>query len=44
LGRYYEDLEHPIPEGELGLNPGGMSRSDAIDIVIYYEKPSGFNQ
>ena len=38
---YYEDLEHPIPEGELGLNPGGMSRSDAIEIIHVYEKPTG---
>ena len=41
---YYNKLNHPIPEGELGLNPGGMSRSDAIDIVYIFEKPSGFNQ
>ena len=38
---YYEDLGHPIPEGELGLNPGGMSRSDAIEIIYFYEKPTG---
>ena len=38
---YYEELGHPIPEGELGLNPGGMSRSDAIEIVHVYEKPTG---
>ena len=38
---YYEDLEHPIPEGELGLKPGGMSRSDAIEIIHIYEKPTG---
>jgi hypothetical protein len=41
---YYKELNHPIPEGKLGLNPGGMSRSDAIDIVYIFEKPSGFNQ
>ena len=38
---YYEDLGQPIPEGELGLNPGGMSRSDAIEIIYFYEKPTG---
>jgi|TARA_B110000240_G_scaffold84589_1_gene96287 hypothetical protein len=38
---YYEELGHPIPEGELGLNPGSMSRSDAIEIVHVYEKPTG---
>ena len=40
---YYEKLEQPIPEGKLGLNPGGMSQSKAIDIVYIYEKPSGMN-
>ena len=40
-GEYYEELGHPIPEGELGLNPGSMSRSDAIEIVHVYEKPTG---
>ena len=38
---YYEDLGHPIPEGALGLNPGRMSRSDAIEIIHVYEKPTG---
>ena len=38
---YYEKLEQPIPEGKLGLNPGGMSQSKAIDIVYVYEKPTG---
>jgi hypothetical protein len=38
---YYEDLGHPIPEGALGLNPGGMSQSDAIEIIHVYEKPTG---
>lgn len=41
---YYNKLNHPIPEGELGLNPGGMSLSKGIDIVYVFEKPSGFNQ
>ena len=40
---YYEKLEQPIPEGKLGLNPGGMSQSKAIDIVYIYKKPSGMN-
>jgi len=30
---YYEDLQKPIPEGEPGLNPGSISRSDRIDII-----------
>ena len=38
---YYEELNHEIPEGKLGLNPGGMSRSKDIDIVYVFDKPSG---
>ena len=38
---YYEELNAAIPEGELGLNPGGMSQSDKIDIIHTFEKPSG---
>lgn len=41
---YYQELEHPIPEGELGLNPGGMSQSPAIAIVYVYEKPTGMQE
>ena len=36
---YYEKLGVKIPEGEPGLNPGGISRSAFIDIVHYYGKP-----
>ncbi len=36
---YYKKLGEPIPEGEPGLNPGGISRSIYIDIVHYYGKP-----
>ena len=39
---YFEDLKVPIPEGELGLNPGGMSTSAYIDIVHFYGKPQGY--
>ena len=38
---YYEELNAAIPEGELGLNPGGMSQSDKIDIIHTFKKPSG---
>jgi len=41
---YYQELGHPIPEGELGLNPGGMSQSPAIAIVYVYEKPTGMKE
>ena len=30
---YFNDLGIPIPEGKPGLNPGGISRSDKIEIV-----------
>ena len=40
---YYNELKHDIPEGELGLNPGGMSKSNGIDIIYMFEKPSGYN-
>lgn len=38
---YFKSLEHPIPQGELGLNPGGMSTSEAVRIVHAYGRPSG---
>jgi len=40
---YYAELKHDIPEGELGLNPGGMSKSNGLDIIYMFEKPSGYN-
>ncbi len=30
---YYEKLHMPIPEGKPGCNPGGLSRSEKIEIV-----------
>jgi len=38
---YFEKLNVPIPEGEPGLNPGGMSTSSYVDIVHFYGKPDG---
>lgn len=37
---YFDDLGEAIPEGEIGLNPGSMSRSPYIDIVHKYGEPS----
>ncbi|WP_066220911.1 YiiX/YebB-like N1pC/P60 family cysteine hydrolase [Formosa haliotis] len=37
---YFKDLGQPIPEGEPGLNPGGMSQSPFIDIVHHFGEPS----
>ena len=34
--KYFEKLGMDIPEGELGINPGAMSRSDVIDIIYSY--------
>ena len=39
---YFEDLNQSIPEGELGLNPGGMSKNQHIDIVHFYGTPEGY--
>ena len=39
---YYRKLGCSVPEGKPGLNPGGMSRSDAIDIVHIYGYPKGW--
>lgn len=33
---YFKKYDLPIPEGELGINPGAMSRSDVIDIIYHY--------
>lgn len=30
---YYKQLGIPIPEGEPGINPGGISRSDKFDFI-----------
>lgn len=40
---YYQKLDVPIPEGAPGLNPGGISRSDVIQIVHAYGSPSGWH-
>lgn len=36
---YFADLKEPVPEGELGVNPGGISRSLLLDIVYVYGEP-----
>jgi len=37
---YFEKSGTKIPEGEPGLNPGGMSRSAVLNIVHWYGKPT----
>ena len=34
--KYFEKHQLPVPEGELGISPGSMSLSDAVDIVYRY--------
>ncbi len=41
---YFNELGHPIPEGELGLNPGAMSTSANVDIVYKFGKPEGYDE
>lgn len=36
---YYKELEKPVPEGEPGLNPGGISKSEKLNVYFPY---SGF--
>ena len=36
---YYKDLGLDIPEGKPGLNPGSISRSEKITIIIKYKLP-----
>ena len=36
----FSDLGVSIPEGQPGINPGGISRSDALTIVYAYGEPS----
>ncbi|WP_165020833.1 YiiX/YebB-like N1pC/P60 family cysteine hydrolase [Dysgonomonas sp. ZJ279] len=33
---YFDRLDVPVPEGEMGINPGAMSRSDVLSIIHYY--------
>ena len=39
--RYLKDFKIEIPEGELGINPGGLSLSKQLDVVHFYGKPEG---
>ena len=37
---YFSQLGVPIPEGRPGINPGGISRSQALTIIYKYGNPS----
>lgn len=39
---YYHELGIPVPEGQPGINPAGMSRSPYLNIVYTYGKPEGW--
>lgn len=36
---YFSELGVPIPEGQPGINPGGISRSHAVEIIHEYGTP-----
>lgn len=36
---YFEGLEAEVPEGEPGLNPGGISRSPVLEVIHNYGVP-----
>lgn len=40
---YFDERGIRIPEGELGLNPGGISRSPLVKIVHVYGIPQGYS-
>jgi hypothetical protein len=40
---YYNAMGREVPEGEPGINPGGISLSDKIKIVHVYGKPDGYD-
>ena len=31
--KYYQEIGKPIPEGEMGINPGAISRSEELEII-----------
>ena len=39
---YFDKLGVPIPEGQPGINPGGISRSTILTIVHAYGAPTGW--
>ena len=41
---YYSELGKSIPEGKPGLNPGGISKSDEIEIIHIFGIPSGMKK
>ena len=42
--KYFDDLKTSIPEGEPGLNPGGISTSPYVEIIHFYGTPEGYKK
>jgi len=42
--QYFKDMNKPIPEGEPGNNPGGLSLSHKIKIIYAYGIPNGWDK
>jgi hypothetical protein len=40
--KYYDTINIEIPEGKPGINPGGISKSDKIEIIYRYGDPEGW--
>ena len=40
---YFAKLDIPVPQGQPGINPGGISCSPALTIIHTYGIPAGFN-
>ena len=41
---YYYNLDTKIPQNQLGINPGNISRSEKIEIIHYYGNPTGMKK
>ena len=41
---YYSKIGLNIPQGDPGINPGGMSLSKKINIMHYYGIPDGIDK
>jgi len=39
---YFKDINVDIPEGKPGINPGGISRSDELEIIYKFGNPQGW--
>lgn len=40
--KYFDTLKTSIPEGNPGINPGSISKSDKLDIIYRYGNPEGW--